>query len=62
MTMRSKDALERTILIPAILPAILLCTEEACLTSELLYELSILVILEGPFSRLLDATSFKILA
>ena len=61
MTMRGKYALERTILIPAILPAILLRTEEACITSELLYELSVLVILKGPFSRLFDATSFEVL-
>ena len=62
MTMRSKYSLECTVLIPAILPTILLRTEDACIISELLYEVSILVILEGPFSRLLDTTSLEVLA
>ena len=62
IAMRREDSLQHPILGPAVFPAILLRTEEACITSELLYELSILVILEGPFSRLLDATSFEVLA
>ena len=60
-TMRSKYTLECTVLIPAILPAILLRTEEARLTSEFLYELSIFVILKCSFTRLLYTTSFEVL-
>ena len=60
--MRRADSLQHPILIPVVLPAIFLRTEDACIISELLYEVSILVILEGPFSRLLDTTSLEVLA